>query len=153
MNDDKIEEILYRENLNIPPFSYRLGAFLIDIIFLIFVVWGICFNLLKTPSNIISELIFIQKVVFVFFILTFLYEICSCMLLSASIGKIIFGLRIISLQTLDKPQFIECLYRSITKTIEIILGFVLFAFVFDNKFFRGIHDRVSKTIVIGKKID
>lgn len=148
-SDDKIEEILYRENLKIPPISQRIWAFGIDIILVVLLTWGVYINLLSASSgDIVSKIYSIQKLILTYFLLGFFYEVVMIRFFNASIGKMIFGHRIISLQTLDIPLFKTILQRSALKILEEIFGFVLFIFAIDNSFHRGIHDRFSKTIVI-----
>lgn len=148
-SDDKIEEIFYRENLKIPPISQRIWAFGIDIILVVLLTWGVYINLLSASSgDIVSKIYSIQKLILTYFLLGFFYEVVMIRFFNASIGKMIFGHRIISLQTLDIPLFKTILQRSALKILEEIFGFVLFIFAIDNSFHRGIHDRFSKTIVI-----
>lgn len=148
-SDDKIEEILYRESLKIPPISQRIWAFGIDIVLIIFLTWGVYVNFLSASStDIVSKIYSIQKLILTYFLLGFFYEVVMIRFFNASIGKMIFGHKIISLQTLDIPLLNTILQRSVLKIFEEILGFVLFIFAIDNSLHRGIHDKISKTIVI-----
>lgn len=147
--DEKIEELLYRENLVIPPLSYRLGSFLVDFIFIVFVSWGFCASFLASDlSGVEAKIFFIQKIFFFTFCFSLLYEICFIYFYGVSLGKILFKLKIISLKTLDTPIFSEVLQRSWLKVFEEFIGWVLFIFTLDNKFFRAPHDKISETIVV-----
>lgn len=148
-SDEKIEEIFYREKLKIPPLLERIWAFGIDIILVVFVTWAVYVNFLSSSSaDIASKIYSIQKLILTYFLLGFFYEVAMIRFFDASIGKMIFGHKIISVQTLDVPVLKVIMQRSILKIFEEIFGFVLFIFAIDDVFHRGIHDRFSKTIVI-----
>lgn len=147
--DEKIEELLYRENLVIPPLSYRLGSFFVDSIFIVFVSWGFCASFLASDlSGIEAKIFFIQKIFFFTFCFSLFYEICFVYFYGVSLGKLLFKLKIISLKTLDTPVFSEVLQRAWLKVFGEFIGWVLFIFALDNKFFRALHDKISKTIVV-----
>ncbi|PAF41816.1 RDD family protein [Helicobacter sp. 11S03491-1] len=150
--DDKIEEMLYREDLSIALFSHRVGAFLIDILVISFLVVGFCLNFLSLPSETVeAEIFFIQKIIFLIFIFSFVYEVLFMKLFGATFGKIIFRLKVVLIQTLDKPNFKVILQRCFIKVIEQMMCCVLFVFALDDKFLRTFHDRFNKTIVISMR--
>ncbi|MDO7253577.1 RDD family protein [Helicobacter cappadocius] len=150
--DDKIEEILYRENIKIPSFSHRVSAFIIDIFLVVLITWGVYINFLSTSSSDIQTKIYsIQKLILIYFFLELSYEVICLRYLSASIGKMIFGIKVISLLDLDRPVLKTIFQRSTLKVFEEIFGFVLFIFAIDNRFYRGLHDKVSKTLVVSDR--
>ncbi|PAF41411.1 RDD family protein [Helicobacter sp. 11S02596-1] len=149
INDEKIEEILFRENLNIPPFSHRVGAFLVDILLVGCLVWVLCdYFFLKKATTIEAKIFFIQKFIFFIFIFIFLYDFFFLYFLGASLGKIIFKMKIISILSLDKPSLKMALVRCFIKTLEIMACFLPFIFTIKDKFLRTFHDKLPKTIVI-----
>ncbi|PAF53492.1 hypothetical protein BKH42_05435 [Helicobacter sp. 13S00482-2] len=150
--DEKIEEILYRENIKIASLSHRIAAFIVDVSLVAFLSWGIYINFLITSSDDIQSKIYsIEKLILVYFILNFIYQSLSLRFFSASIGKVIFGLKVISLLDLDRPMLKAIFKRSVLKVFEELLGFVLLIFAIDDKFYRAIHDRLSRTLVVSDR--
>lgn len=145
--DEKIEELLYREGLVVAPLFYRLGSFFVDFIFVVLLGFCVCF-LTSDFNSVEAQIFFIQKVFFSICCFSLIYEIFFVYFYGSSLGKMLFKLRVVSLKTLDTPIFKDALRRSWLKTFEESIGWILFIFVFDNKFFRSLHDRFSKTIVI-----
>lgn len=145
--DEKIEELLYREGLVIAPLFHRLGSYFVDSIFVILLGFFVCL-LTSDLNSVEAQIFFIQKIFFSISCFSLLYEIFFVYFYGSSLGKMLFKLRVVSLKTLDTPIFKDVLRRSLLKAFEGSIGWILLIFVFDNKFFRALHDRFSKTIVV-----
>lgn len=149
LTDEKLEEILFRENLSIASFSHRAGAFFIDILIAGCLSWAFCCYFFSGKiSTIETKIFFIQNFIFFIFIFHFFYELFFVSFFGASLGKMIFKLKIISVLSLDKPSFEIVLARCFIKILETIACFLPFIFAFKDKFLRAIHDKLSRTIVI-----
>ncbi|PAF51559.1 RDD family protein [Helicobacter sp. 13S00477-4] len=148
-SDEKIEEILFREGLTLSSFTQRLSAFLIDLLFIFFLVWGFCYGFFgEYVKNIESKIIFIQKFLFLFFMFQFFYELFFILFFGATLGKMIVGIKVISVQTLDKPNFISILMRCFIKIVQEGVCCTLFIFALNDKFLRPFYDKWGRMLVI-----
>ncbi|BCD69679.1 RDD family protein [Helicobacter suis] len=136
----KLEERLYKERLVIAPFSWRVGAYGVDLVWVSFLSWDLHPYLPLHP-------IFLRFLC-AFFGLHILYESLLMGFLGNSIGKLVFHLRILDVSSLDKPPFLARMKRCLYK--EALLFFPL-AYCFKDKFGRTFHDRHAKTLVIVSK--
>lgn len=66
----------------------------------------------------------------------------------ATLGQIILRIRVVDREMFDKPTLHVCMKRAILKYILGTTLYISFIFAFADKFYRTLHDRMSKTIVI-----
>jgi uncharacterized RDD family membrane protein YckC/V8-like Glu-specific endopeptidase len=138
------------ENLRFASFWMRLGAFLIDA-FLIgqiscFVFWLDLEYLLVDYINYLEKPFVDYFIVAVIF---FTYQLFFITLFSSTIGKMIYGLRIISDKGREKLKTGEALSRTFSYVVSIssfLWGFFLINV--DDKKHQGLHDRFAKTLVV-----
>ncbi|PAF48574.1 hypothetical protein BKH46_01355 [Helicobacter sp. 12S02634-8] len=150
-SDEKIEALLFREDLHIASFSHRAGAFLFDIFLVLGLTWSylsVFYPHLATLNTIEAKIFWIQRFVFFYFILFILYDFFLMFFFGSTLGKVIFKLRVLSLASLDRPSLKILLARSLMKTLGEIAFFLPFIFVFDDRFLRAVYDKFLKTIVV-----
>ena len=145
MSNEKLEEILYRENIELAPIYKRALAFFIDWLVLTFAVYLIFIFMgysEYTYQNITSSDIAITSFIFVAYPALFVF------LYGATLGKLACRIRIISIDTLDSPTPFLSIIRSISLFIGSNLFFITFLFAFSDMFKRTLHDMIAKTIVV-----
>lgn len=149
ISDEKLEEILFREEIRISSFQRRLFAFLIDDFLMTILFFFLFFNsfyaLRNNPEAIVDLL---KETFFYLVLLRSVYHSLFTALYGASIGKILLKIRIIRVDTLDNPDLLDAVVRTFFKEIGQMFFYVTYFFALGDKFVRTLHDRVVKTIVI-----
>lgn len=149
ISDTKIEEIIYREGLRIAPIGKRVLAYLIDEILVALLSFLVFMITIKTSSfyntNYLDLLILI---LFIWLVVRGCYYFIFGLLCGSSVGKILTRIRIIMVDTLDRPDFFSSLIRVFAKELGTFFLFSTYFFVFDNVFIRTLHDRIARTIVV-----
>ena len=145
-NKDRISELIKEDEPkeSLAGFWIRLGAYLIDylviclILLIIFIFFG-DEDSLDNMSDSTAELIFFGSVLF--------YHMISLYHSSTTIGKSIFGLKVIDIKTGNKVSAAQAIARSLSYILSSIfyIGFIIIAF---NKKKQGFHDQLAKTLVI-----
>lgn len=145
-----IQEILDREGLFLAKNEKRVLAYIIDdfiITSIIFIAFYQQIASLNGNMQAIRQL-FVELISYII-ILAIAYHTIFTAMYGGSIGKIICRIKIIRIDTLDKPNYIQSFYRSFIRIISANLFFyipLLFAFV--DTFRRAFHDIMVQTIVI-----
>ena len=80
--------------------------------------------------------------------LEIIYNFFFVYLYGATLGQIIVKIKIINKTNFDTPTLHECMKRAVVKYLFGTLLYIGFIIAFTDRFYRTIHDRVSKTIVI-----
>jgi uncharacterized RDD family membrane protein YckC len=138
------------ENLKFASFWMRFGAFLIDA-FLIGQVACLIFWL-ELEYYLIDYIDYFEKPFVDYFVVVaifFIYQLFFITLFSSTIGKKIYGLRIISDKRREKLKIGEAFSRTFSYIVSIssfLWGFFLINI--DDKKHQGLHDRFAKTLVV-----
>lgn len=154
--NEKIQNLLERENLELATLGARFLAYLFDCFLVLFVcivfVWKDLTLLFGAESLAQDSLSFIKNItsqVFIMYIIVNLcYEVLLVSLYGATLGKMILKIRIISVEFVDKPSPLRATSRAISKSLGAIFLYVGFIIAFDERFRRALHDIVPKTLVI-----
>lgn len=154
MNDEKLADLLERENLQVADKSMRILAWFIDVFLLSFIFGLIHIDTLRAISdsngNVEYENLraFIITYSYQMWILKISYDGLFVWYYGSSIGKIICKMRVISVDLLDKPSLVVSLVRALGKYIGENLLFITYLFGLGDVFVRTLHDRVAKTLVV-----
>ncbi|MFA7377216.1 MAG: RDD family protein [Patescibacteria group bacterium] len=136
-------------------FWIRLGAFLIDYVigglggaFMIgVIVYGV-----YPESTFIDNLTEVQDGLSTFLFVA-IYHSISLSLASTTIGKKIFGLKVVDQGSKKKIKILKAIIRSFSyflSSLFFAIGFIMVAT--DKKNHQGLHDKIAKTLVI-RKVD
>lgn len=144
-----LEEKLYREEIQLASLLARFFAFWVDNLILASVFFLIYWNELSPYLNNYSALMeAMRSVLWQLLLFDCVYEVVFLVLYGATLGKMIFKVRVISVSLLDKPSFLHALIRSVTKLIGKGLFYAPYLLVFFSPFKQTLHDLLAKTIVI-----
>lgn len=144
-----LEEKLYRENLELARVEKRILAFIVDkfIISFVFVViyWD---KFAQVGGDYYATIKIVETVFLQFLILNLVYETAFSMFYGATLGKILFKIKILSVDLLDHPQLFQALLRALLKMVGEILFYAPYLFAFLTPFKQALHDYFAKTIVV-----
>lgn len=124
-------------------FWLRLGAFFIDYVAIILMAYFIGYTFNPNLGGINDQLLGT--------ILIIGYHVVALSLFSTTIGKKLFGLRVVDSITYEKIRFGKAIGRTflyIISSLFFFLGFIMIAF---NKDKQGWHDQMAGTLVLKKK--
>lgn len=144
-----LEEKLYREEIQLASLLVRFFTFWVDNLILASVFFLIYWNELSPYlNNYFALMEAMQGVLWQLLLLECVYEVVFLSLYGATLGEMIFKVRVISISLLDKPSVLYALIRSVTKLISKGLFYAPYLLVFFSPFKQTLHDLLAKTIVV-----
>ncbi len=144
-----ILDILDREGLRIAADDKRILAFFIDDIIIGLIIFVGFYDSLMSLDGDIQKITELLSSAFLYIItLKIAYHSTFTALYGASVGKILCKIKIIKLDTLDKPSIIEAISRSMLRILAELLLYIPLLVAFADPFRRAMHDLLVKTIVI-----
>lgn len=154
MNQEKIEEILAREEIEVAPYWKRIIAHIIDDLLLSMMLIGIYWESIMQNANngdIETLLQIISSSFLILYGIRILYHWLFVQFYGATIGKIVVKIRVIELGLLDNPSLRQALIRSFLRLLSEILMYLPFLYLLTNGLKRGLHDIVANTLVVELK--
>lgn len=149
-----IMEILDREGVKIASDTKRILAFWIDEIIISLIIFIGFYEQIATLNGEIEKVRTLLSNAFLYIlILQIAYHSIFTAIYGASIGKILCKIKIIKIDTFDKPNVLEAILRSSIRILSTILLYIPFLVAFADPFRRAFHDIVVKSIVIDIKQD
>ena len=147
-----IMEILDREGVKIASDSKRICAFWIDEVIISLIIFLGFFEQIRAIGGDFEEINDLLSSAFLYILfLQIAYHSVFTALYGGSVGKIICKIKIIKLDTFDKPQIVDAILRSTIRTISTILLYIPFMIAFAEPFRRAMHDFIIKSVVIDIK--
>ena len=147
--NEKVEEILYRENLKVASFQKRVFAYLIDDVLISLLFFVMFFGSFYQVAGDREALISLVGTNFLYLVLLRgAYQSLFTYFYGASIGKILLKIRVVEIDTLDNPNWLNAIVRSFFRELGQSLFYITFFFALNDAFVRTLHDRIVKTIVI-----
>jgi uncharacterized RDD family membrane protein YckC len=148
MTPQEIENILYRENLQLASVSKRATAFFLDelllSLLLIVSIWGSFSN----AKDMTEMILLIQQFTLEYIVLKVLYQMFFVYKYGATLGKIAMKIKVVELETLANPSIASSLNRAVFRIISEMLFYMGFLWGMFDPFKRTWHDLTAKTIVI-----
>ena len=144
---DKIEK-LQREGIKPVSIYKRAVAMTIDDMLLSFLVFFAFWPELSSAKS-YEESIRIMDSLFIYILIIFtLYHWIFVALYSQTIGKMIVKIKVVDIDTLDKPSWINALIRSVFRNFdEMFFGLgMMYAFV--DPLNRALHDIIGNSVVV-----
>jgi len=150
MSEAQILANIERENLHIAPLHLRIFAWFLDgfAMFFVFMLFYMKdFKNMNTLSyNELRNLML--NFVLQIWLCKIIYDVLCVWLFSASFGKMLCKMRVISIDLLDRPSFIRCIFRAISKYVGEVMFGITYIFGFNSLLVRTLHDKCAKTMVI-----
>lgn len=148
-----ILETLDREGLRLAPDTKRILAFVIDDIIISLIVFLALSPQIAELNNDIEKIKALISSFFIYIVtLKIVYHSIFTAIYGASIGKIIFKIKIVKVDTLDKPNALDSIIRSTFRVLSEFLFYIPLLIAFGDPFRRAVHDLLVKSIVIDVSI-
>jgi len=146
-----LEEIinrLDREGLKVASISKRIVAMSIDdllISFLVVIAFIDKFQVAKSYE----ELLLLTDSLFIYIFIAYtLYHWIFISLYGKTIGKMVVKIRVVDVNTLDNPNFLNSFIRSVVRNFSEMFFYLGMFYAFVDPLNRAIHDVVGKCVVI-----
>ncbi len=148
MNPEEIEELLYREQLQIADTQKRAWAFVIDEFLLSFLLIVILWEPFSQAVSVEEIIALTNKFILEYMSIKIIYQTFFVMQYGATIGKIAMKIQVLELQSLTFPGLMSAFNRAIFRVISELLFFMGFLWGIFDPLHRTWHDRTAQTLVI-----
>lgn len=146
--NEEIERKLHSEGISLASIKKRSMAFFIDemllSLLLIFAISDSFFEA-KTVEEII---ILTNQFIFEFIAIKIFYQAFFIMKYGATLGKIVMKIRVVDINTLQTPNVIISLNRSIIRIVSEMLFYLGFLWGTMDQNRQAWHDKSAKTLVV-----
>lgn len=157
MNDEQIQDILDREDIQLASIDKRFIAFLLDSLIVSLVVCLLNFGDLERVSqsmqtkDIEQVILAMGSMLWQMIVLDIIYQWIFVAWYGASVGKILCKIEVVSIDLLDSPSVAKSLLRAILREVSQAVYYIPFVFALGDSFKRTLYDRLCQSIVIQKK--
>jgi len=147
LNED-IENILHREGITLADKGKRAMAFFIDEMLLSLLLLIALWESFVQATTTEEVIMLTNSVVLEYMALKIIYQAFFVMQYGASIGKIIMKIRVIEIQTLQKPNVLVALNRAIFRVVSEMFFYLGFIWGMMSPSRQTWHDKTAKTLVV-----
>ncbi len=148
MDNDKITQMIQRENVTLSSFRSRSLAFVIDELLIsvlfMFIVWDTITNLASSEQLIV----FINSNAWQIIFLKIIYHTFFIWMYGATLGKMALKIKVVSIDLLDNPTLAFALLRSIARIFSETIFYMGFIWAYFDKHRQTWQDKISHTLVI-----
>lgn len=146
--NEEIEDILHRENIVLADTQKRGAAFFIDELLLSFLLILALWDSFSHANNVEEIINLTNTFVLEYIVVKIIYQTFFVMQYGATIGKMLFKIRVIEIQTLQNPSFSSALNRSIFRIVSELLFYLGFLWGVFDPARQTWHDKTAKTLVV-----
>jgi uncharacterized RDD family membrane protein YckC len=146
--NEEIQDILHREGMRLAPIKKRAMAFFIDemlLSLLLILALGNSFFEAKTVEEMI---ILTNTFVLEYMAMKFFYQAFFVMQYGATLGKLFMKIRVVEVKTLQTPNVVVALNRSIVRVVSEMLFYLGFLWGVLDPARQTWHDKSAKTLVV-----
>lgn len=146
--NEEIQDILHREGMSLAPIKKRSMAFFIDemlLSLLLILALGNSFFEAKTVEEMI---ILTNTFVLEYMAMKFFYQAFFVMQYGATLGKLLMKIRVVEVKTLQTPNVVVALNRSVVRVVSEMLFYLGFLWGILDPARQTWHDKSAKTLVV-----
>ena len=146
--NEEIQDMLHRQEMTLATIKKRLMAFFIDemlLSFLLIIALGDSFFEAKTVEEMI---ILTNTFILEYMAMKIFYQAFFVMQYGATLGKIAMKIRVVEIKTLQTPNVIVSLNRSIVRVVSEMFFYLGFIWGLMDPSRQTWHDKSAKTLVI-----
>ena len=148
MDSEKIIELLEHENITLSSINSRAWAYFVDeilVTFLFAFIYWDTFKLAQTPEatmNLVNSLV--SQVI----LLKVLYHAFFIWYSGATVGKMLFKIKVISIDDFEKPLLFKSILRSFVRIASETIFYLGFLWALFNPTKQTWHDYAAGTLVV-----
>jgi uncharacterized RDD family membrane protein YckC len=146
--DERIENLLDREELTLAPVFKRFIAFIIDnfIMSVLFII--IIWNSFAKVTTTVEMIAVTNSFILEYIVLKVIYHTLFVFMYGASLGKMVVKIRIIEIKTLQKPSFWSALNRASFRILSEMIFYLGFLWGVLSPSKQAWHDLSAGTLVV-----
>jgi uncharacterized RDD family membrane protein YckC len=143
-----LEEKLFREDIKIASLNKRILAFTIDeLVVSIILILGFA-DKIPATQNYEQMIEFTNSLILYIVLLKFIYHGFFTFMYGKTLGKMVMKIRIIDINTLDKPLFGQSFIRSFLRIISEMFFYIGFLVAYMSPMKQTFHDKLTKVVVV-----
>ena len=146
--NEEIENILHREGIILASNQKRAMAFFIDEMLLSFLLIVALWDSFANAVTMEQMINITNTFALEYMLMKIIYQAFFVMQYGASIGKIVMKIRVIEINTMQKPNVICALNRGIFRVISEVFLYLGFLWGLLNPERQTWHDKTAKTLVV-----
>ncbi|MFA5234713.1 MAG: RDD family protein [Sulfurimonas sp.] len=146
--NEEIQDILHREGMSLAPIKKRSMAFFIDemlLSLLLILALGNSFFEAKTVEEMI---ILTNDIAWKYMAVKIVYQAFFVMQYGATLGKLFMKIRVVEVKTLQTPNVVVALNRSVVRVVSEMLFYLGFLWGILDPARQTWHDKSAKTLVV-----
>ena len=147
MNED-IEDILYREHIELSSIKKRAMAFFIDEMLLSFLLMVVLWDSISQAGTMEEIIAVTNSFVLEYMAMKIIYQTLFVMQYGVTLGKIAVKIQVIEIKSLSYPSFLSAFNRATFRIVSEMLFYLGFLWGSFDPLRRTWHDKTAKTLVI-----
>jgi uncharacterized RDD family membrane protein YckC len=143
-----LEYRLFREELDLAPISKRAFAFIVDKILLSLIVVAAMGDRFGAEASWEQMLDAANKTVLFVTVVELVYQGVFVKLYGATLGKMLFKIRVVDATMLDNPSIAHSFIRASMRIVNELLFYLGYVWAIFDPNRQGWHDKFAKTLVL-----
>lgn len=148
MNDEKIIEKFERENISLASIPKRVGAFCVDEMVVSLLFMFAYSSQFENATTIEQTINLTNNLILQVILLRIIYQSFFVWMYGATLGKMLFKIRVLSVDLLDNPNFVMSFIRAFVRIVSELVMYLGFFWAFSNPKKETWHDKAAGTLVI-----
>lgn len=148
MTDEEIIERFERENITLAPISKRAYAYFVDEILVSLLFILIYLDYIPENATMEDTIGMINNMVTYVLMLKVVYQTFFVYMYGATLGKIFFKIKVISISDMENPSIFYSASRAVVRLFSESVFYLGFIWAFLNPKRETWHDKFGKTLVV-----
>jgi uncharacterized RDD family membrane protein YckC len=146
--NEEIEDILYREHIELASIKKRAMAFFIDEMLLSFLLMVVLWDSISQASTMEEIIAVTNSFVLEYMAMKIIYQTLFVMQYGATLGKIVVKIQVIEIRSLSYPSFLSAFNRATFRIVSEMLFYLGFLWGSFDPLRRTWHDKTAQTLVV-----
>lgn len=146
--NEEIQNILHREGMTLAAIRKRAAAFFIDEILLSFLLIAALGDSFFEAKTLEEMVLLTNAYVFEYMAMKVIYQAFFVMQYGATLGKIAMKIRVVEIETMQKPNVIAALNRAVVRIFSEMFFYLGFLWGSMDPARQTWHDKSAKTLVV-----
>ncbi len=146
--NEEIEDILYREHIELADIKKRSIAFVIDEMLLSFILLIVLWDAFAQTTTMEQIINVTNAFVLEYMAMKIIYQTLFVMQYGATLGKIVMKIQVIEIRTLSYPTFATAFNRATFRIISEMVFYLGFLWGTFDPLRRTWHDKTARTLVV-----
>jgi len=145
---NKLLDRLDNEGIKLSSNSNRIKSYIIDDLLITLIVLIVVWDNIARANDVVVAIAYLQTLVYEIMLIKLAYHTLFYWQYGATIGKRVAGIKVVMIDSMDKPDFWTALNRSGMRLISEMFFYFGFLLAFFDITKQTLHDRLARTIVV-----